>query len=101
MIDAPRINFDLHLFIQAQLGAHATQQLHRGGDVLQVRHIADSGRPIAQQTGYQNGQYGILGAGNPDFTVEGNASCYLDVRHFIYSLLERLFAMPGHEFPCP
>ena len=36
-----RVDLDVHALIDGHRSAHATEQLDHGGDVLQVRHIAD------------------------------------------------------------
>jgi hypothetical protein len=77
----PRIDQDAHALVHHQLHAHLAQQFHRGGDVVQVRHVADLDRLVGQQRGGQDRQHGILGAGDPDLAIERLAAADHDLGH--------------------
>lgn len=73
-LDAARIDFDGELFVDHRLDAHATEQFDHGGDVVQVRQVADGDRRIAQQGRGQDRQRRVLRTGNTDFAIEASAA---------------------------
>ncbi|KAG1434131.1 hypothetical protein G6F56_014421 [Rhizopus delemar] len=54
--------------VDGDLGAQFAQQFHRGDHVMQVRHVGDLHRRIGQQGRAENGEDGVLGAGDAYFT---------------------------------
>ena len=80
-----RIDVDLHALVEHQLHAHLAEQLHRRGDVVQVRHVADRHRLVGEQARRQDRQHRVLGAGNPDVAVERFAAVDHDLCHAWFS----------------
>ena len=70
LADRARIDLDAHALIDGHRHAHAPEQLDGGGDVLQVRHVADRDRSVGQQRAGQDRQRRILGAGNAHLALE-------------------------------
>jgi len=68
------IHFDAQPFGDGHTHAHAAEQFDRGGDILQVRHIADCHRVRGQQACRQNRQRRVLGAGDAHFALERHAA---------------------------
>ena len=68
------VHFDAHVLVQGDACAHAPQQLDSGGDVLQVRHVADDHRLFRQQRAGQNGQRGVLRARDAHLALERRAA---------------------------
>jgi len=64
--------------IHHQLHTHLAEQLHGGGDVIQMRHIANDDRAVGQQSGRQNRQHRVFGAGDANGTVERRTSAGYD-----------------------
>ena len=79
--DRGRIDGDAQLLVDRELHAHATEQLHRGGDVVQVRDVADLHRPISQQGRCKNRQHGVLGAGDLHLAIQRLAAGNQDFCH--------------------
>ena len=74
LLDGIGVDFHAHLLINDHFNAHAAQQLDHGGHVVQVWQVADGHRLVCQKCRRQNRQRGVLGAGNPDFTIQGLAA---------------------------
>lgn len=68
--DAAGIDFDVELLVDDRLHAHAAEQFDHGGNVVQVRQVADGDRSIGQQGRGQDRQRRVLRAGNADFAIE-------------------------------
>ncbi len=68
------IELDRHLLAHHRLHAHVAEQLQGGGDVLQVRQVADGHRLVGQQGGAEDRQGGVLGAADPDLAVDRPAA---------------------------
>ena len=71
VLDGVGVHFNTHLFVNEQLHPHATEQLDHGGNIVQVRQVADGNRLIRQQCRRQNGQGRVLGTGNANFAIQG------------------------------
>ncbi len=61
--------------------AHIAQQLERGGDVLQARHVMQRDGLVGQQRGAQLGQGGVLGTGNIDVALQATAAADSEFVH--------------------
>src|SRR5690606_8061738 len=68
--DTGRVHFDVELVTHHRLHAHATEQLDHGGNVVQVRQVADSDGFVGQQGRRQDRQSRVLGAGNADLAIQ-------------------------------
>ena len=64
------IDLDAHALAHGHRHAHAAEQLDHGGDVLQVRHVADRHRLLGQQRRGEDRQRGVLGAGDAHFAFQ-------------------------------
>ena len=53
---------------------HAAQQTDGGGDVMQVRQIADGDFAVRQKGSGQDRQGGVFGARNTDLSLQGGAA---------------------------
>ncbi|MNF83690.1 hypothetical protein D3C84_660170 [compost metagenome] len=73
-LDGARVDFDGEFLVDHRLDAHATEQLDHGGDVVQVRQVANGHRAIAQQGGGQDRQGGVFCAGNADLAIKTSAT---------------------------
>ncbi|MNJ20951.1 hypothetical protein D3C77_152930 [compost metagenome] len=81
-LDGARIDLYRELLVDHRLNAHAAEQLDHGGDVVQVRQVADRNRTIAKQSTGQNRQSRVLGTGNADFAIKTNAASNNQFVHF-------------------
>jgi len=63
------ISEDAHMLIQSELHTHFAEQGHRGGDIVQMRDVANIHGLIGEQAGRQNRQHRVLGAGNHHVAV--------------------------------
>ena len=73
-LNRARVHLDAHPLVDHQVHAHATQQLHGGGDILQVRDVANDDRLVGQQGGGQNRQHRVLGAGGAQLAEQRYAT---------------------------
>ncbi|MCY1442021.1 hypothetical protein D9M71_583630 [compost metagenome] len=73
-LDSTGVDFHRQLFVDHRLDAHAPEQLDHGGDVMQVRQVADRDRAIGQQGRCKNRQGRVLCPGNADFAIKTNAA---------------------------
>ncbi len=73
-LDRARVHLDIHPLVDHQVHAHAAQQLHGGGDILQVGDVANDDRLVGQQGGGQNRQHRVLGAGSAQFAEQRYAA---------------------------
>ena len=72
---------DLHAFVDDQLHAHLAEQLHGRGHIVQMRHVGDADRLIGEQTGGEDRQNGVLGAGNLHVTLQRLTAIDYDFGH--------------------
>jgi hypothetical protein len=63
------------------LGAMLGQQMGHGGDIRQMWQIAQNQGFIAQQTGRQERQGGVLGTADGDLSPQGPSSTYAYLIH--------------------
>ena len=80
-----RVDLDIHALIDGHRDAHPTEQLDHGGDILQVRHIADRHRLGGEQRRGEDRQSGVLGARHPDLALERGAARDLQLVHDDYA----------------
>ena len=80
-LDRRAVDLDPHPLVDGHCGAHAPEQLHRGGDVLQMRHVGDDDRVVGQQRRGEDGQRGVLGARDAHFALERHAALNLQLVH--------------------
>ena len=59
-----------HALAQGEIHAHAAQEFQGGGDVAQMGDVGQVHRPFGQQGPGEDGQGGILGAGDADLADE-------------------------------
>ena len=64
ILDGLGIHLDAHLFINRKMHPHAAQQPHRGGDVVEMRDVADGRGAVGEQRGREDRQGRILCAGD-------------------------------------
>ena len=81
LLERTRLDFDVHALIDRDRHSHATEQLDHGGDVLQMRHVADRHRFRGQQSAGQNRQRGIFGAGDANLPLEDRTTVDLQSIH--------------------
>jgi hypothetical protein len=60
--------------VALDLDTHFFQQAQHGGDVVEFRHVAQFQRFGTEQSGTQDRQGRILGAGNGDFAAQDRAA---------------------------
>ncbi len=77
----PRIDVHFHAIVEDHAHAHAAEQFNEGGDVVQVRYVADADRLVGKQAGSEDGQDGVLRAGNADLAIERLAAADQDLGH--------------------
>ena len=65
---------DLHALVEEEIRPHAAEQLHRGGDVVQVGQVSDRHGTVGEQGRGQDRECGVLRSGGPDFAEERNAA---------------------------
>ena len=66
------VDLDVHALVHHQLHPHAAEQLHGGGDVLQVGDVSHLDRAVGEQGGGEDRQRGVLGARDADLAFEGD-----------------------------
>jgi len=72
VVDVGRPQLDPQLVAHGYVHPHLPQEGQGGGDVLEMGDVADAQGLGGEQAGAEDGEGGVLRAGDADFPVQGN-----------------------------